>query len=219
MVTSRHVRLMVCIIFAALLVASCGSSSTSSSGSSVSGGVKNAPATGSGSVTSSSGSNQALSADAASAGTGDVPDNQNFLTFRHPTAGFSIKFPEGWSQLSTPAGVSFQDKNNLVRVVVASGSAPTTASVKVQLDAAQATKPSLKYAPPTQVTVHGISMVKTTYSTESEPNSVTGKRVTLMVDRYDFGKGGKVVTVELGTPKGVDNVDAFRLMIESFKWI
>jgi hypothetical protein len=47
---------------------------------------------------------------------------------------------------------------------------------------------------------------------------VTGKRVTLIVDRYEFAKGGRLAVVDLGTPKGVDNVDAYRLMIESFHW-
>jgi hypothetical protein len=47
---------------------------------------------------------------------------------------------------------------------------------------------------------------------------VTGKRVTLLVDRYELAKNGKRATVELGTPRGVDNVDAYRMMIESFRW-
>jgi len=45
-----------------------------------------------------------------------------------------------------------------------------------------------------------------------------GKRVTLVVDRYELAANGKKATVDLGTPKGVDNVDAYRLMIESFRW-
>jgi hypothetical protein len=39
------------------------------------------------------------------------------------------------------------------------------------------------------------------------------------VDRYELGKGGKVAVVDLGTAKGVDNVDAYRMMIESFRWL
>jgi hypothetical protein len=61
--------------------------------------------------------------------------------------------------------------------------------------------------------------VKAVYTTESAPNPVTGKRVTLIVDRYVLpGPGGRVASVDLGTPKGVDNVDAYRMMIESFSW-
>ena len=47
---------------------------------------------------------------------------------------------------------------------------------------------------------------------------MTGKRVTLIVDRYYLARGSRRAVVDLGTPKGVDNVDAYRLMIESFRW-
>ena len=47
---------------------------------------------------------------------------------------------------------------------------------------------------------------------------MTGKRVKLVVDRYVLGRGGRVAVVDLGTPVGVDNVDAYRMMIESFRW-
>jgi hypothetical protein len=43
--------------------------------------------------------------------------------------------------------------------------------------------------------------------------------VKLIVDRYAFAGGGHVAVVDLGTPVGVDNVDAYRKMIESFKWL
>jgi hypothetical protein len=42
--------------------------------------------------------------------------------------------------------------------------------------------------------------------------------VLLIVDRYELGSAGRRATVDLGTPKGVDNVDAYRKMINSFTW-
>jgi hypothetical protein len=68
------------------------------------------------------------------------------------------------------------------------------------------------------MTISGAPVWKVTYTTESAPNPVTGKRVTLLVDRYYLARNGKEAIVDLGTPKGVDNVDAYRLMIESFRW-
>jgi hypothetical protein len=63
------------------------------------------------------------------------------------------------------------------------------------------------------------SAVRAVYTTQSAPNPVTGKRVELIADRYVLaGPGGRVATVDLGTPKGVDNVDAYRMMIQSFTW-
>lgn len=161
----------------------------------------------------------ALSAEAQSAATGDIPDNQVFLVFRNSSARYSIKYPEGWTRTGSGDAVTFQDKNNLVRIVVARGPAPTVQSATSQLTKLKRSSPSLVVvAQPKQMSIKGTQVIKSTYSTQSAPNSVTGKRVLLIVDRYQLARGGRVATVDLGTPKGVDNVDAYRLMIESFKW-
>jgi hypothetical protein len=155
----------------------------------------------------------ALQAEAASAATGDIPDNQVFLRYRSP-AGWSIKYPEGWAQSGGPEALVFRDKNNIVRVVVRRGSPPTPAQARADrsLRAAHVT------SGPSAITINGTPAIKVVYTTRSAPNPVTGKRVTLTVDRYYVSAGGKVATIDLGTPVGVDNVDAYRLMIESFRW-
>ena len=68
------------------------------------------------------------------------------------------------------------------------------------------------------MTLRGRPVVKVTYTSESPPNPVTGKRVKLIVDRYVYSNGGRVATVDLGTAVGVDNVDAYRMISESFQW-
>lgn len=156
----------------------------------------------------------ALQAEANSAAAGDIPDNQVFLVFRDG-AGYSMKYPEGWAQKGSGDSVTFRDKNNIVRVVLAVGSAPTLASV--QADLARLSAVHIQ-SPPAAITVSGSPAFKVVYSTESSPNTVTGKRVKLLVDRYYLSKGGRRAVVDLGTPEGVDNVDAYRLMIESFRW-
>ena len=157
----------------------------------------------------------ALQAEAQSAAAGDIPDNQVFLTFHNPRAGYSMKYPEGWAQTGSGDRVTFRDKNNIVRVVVATGNEPTVAQVRAEvgsLAGAQVT------GGPTSISIGGHPAIKVVYATESAPNSVTGKRVRLVVDRYYVGSAGKVAVVDLGTPQGVDNVDAYRLMIQSFRW-
>jgi hypothetical protein len=163
--------------------------------------------------TSTSTSPGALQAEAASAATGDIPDNQVYLVYRS-SAGWSMKYPEGWAQSGKPTTTVFQDKNNIVRVAVRRGSLPTVTQVRGD--------PSLRVARitsgPATVATGGVHAVKVVYATQSAPNAVTGKRVTLMVDRYYVAHASRVATVDLGTPVGVDNVDAYRLMIESFRW-
>jgi hypothetical protein len=190
---------------AAVLAAGCGSSKHSSQSSSSPAASTNASPT-------------ALSAEAKSAATGDIPDNQVFLTFHNGSAGYSIKYPEGWTQHGSGRDVTFQDKSNLVHIVVGKGAAPTPASVTAQLKALKASAATLQFKPPRSITVGSSPAVKATYTTRSAPNPVTGKRVTLIVDRYELAKGGRRAIVDLGTPTGVDNVDAYRMMIESFRW-
>jgi len=157
----------------------------------------------------------ALQAEATATAAGDIPDNQVFLVYRNSVARYSMKYPEGWAQRAAGRSVTFRDKNNIVRIVVAPGAVPTKASVQAEvrrLGGAQI------QSPPQAGTISGKPSFEVVYSTESAPNPVTGKRVKLVVDRYYIWKGGRRAVVDLGTPEGVDNVDAYRLMIESFRW-
>jgi hypothetical protein len=197
----RFARIAVPLAAAGAIATGCGGGSSSSS--------SHGPAASPG----------ALSAEAGAAATGDIPDNQNFLVFKDPSAGFSMKYPEGWAQKKAAGGITFRDKNNLVRVDVHKGTAPTAASVKAELSRLGAGNPSFKAQPPTPIKLRAGTAIKVTYTTESAPNSVTGKRVTLMVDRYELASSGKVAVIDLGTPAGVDNVDAYRLMSQSFTWL
>jgi hypothetical protein len=187
------------LTLAAISLAACGGSSKSES-----------PAGG--------GSSGALSAEAKSAATGDIPDNQSFLVFTDVPAGYSIKYPEGWARTGSGRDVSFRDKNNIVHIVVRAGSRPSATSVRSQLAGERARTPSLHAGAPAPVTLRGGRALKATYTTVSPPNDVTGKRVKLTVDRYVVARGGRVATIDLGTPVGVDNVDAYRLMAQSFAW-
>jgi hypothetical protein len=186
----------------ALAAAGCGSQSTSSSSSS------STAAAGAG----------ALSAEARSAATGDIPDNQVFLVFSNPSAHYSIKYPEGWTQSGAGDDVAFRDKNNVVHVALAAGAAPTTASVEREVQALKSSTPTLTLTPAHALSIGSEPAVKLTYTTRSAPDPVTGRSVLLIVDRYALHHGGRVAIVDLGTPQGVDNVDAYRMMIESFRW-
>jgi hypothetical protein len=135
-----------------------------------------------------SSSNTTAPGEAHSAATGDIPDNQTFLLFHDPQAGYSIRYPEGWARKGSGNDVTFQEKANVVHVLVHKGAA------------------------------HNKPGTKTTYSRFSAPDPVTGKRLRLVVDRYEYPHGGKVAVLDLSTPEGVDNVDAYRMIGNSFKW-
>jgi len=135
-----------------------------------------------------------------------------FLVLHNSNAGYSLKYPEGWAQRGSGDRVIFRDKNNIVRIAVAAAAPPTLGSVRRGIGGARIE------SPPQRMTLSGRPAYKVVYSTVSAPNAVTGKRVKLLVDRYELWNGGRRAVVDLGTPVGVDNVDAYRLMIESFRW-
>ena len=103
----RRTPFLLIPIAAGVLIAGCGSSSSSSTTSVSAGGAS----------TSAS--------EAASAATGDIPDNQEFLRYKNPQAGYSIKYPEGWAQKGSANDVTFSDKGNSVQIAVTKGAAPT----------------------------------------------------------------------------------------------
>jgi hypothetical protein len=184
-VKTKMISLISALVVAGLLVAGCGSSG-SSTGSS--GEVTSVPSTSTAAESQPTGG-EAAPSEAQAAATGDIPDNQVFLLFHDPQAGYSIRYPEGWARKGSGNDVSFQEKANLVHVTIQKG------------------------------TASGKPGVKTTLSRRSAPDPVTGKRLPLTIDRYEFPGGGKVAVLELVTPVGVDNVDAYRTISESFKWL
>ncbi len=207
---------VLALVVSAVIVAGCGGSKrTAASGTTTAATTAAKAATTAATSSSSAGGPGALQAEANSAAAGDIPDNQVFLAFSNRAAGYSMKYPEGWAQQGSGDRVTFRDKNNIVRIVVGAGAAPSHASV--QADVAHLGNAQIQ-AGAQQMTISGKPAFKVVYITESAPNAVTGKRVKLVVDRYYLWKGGRRAVVDLGTPEGVDNVDAYRLMIESFRW-
>jgi hypothetical protein len=202
----------VAVIVLALLT-SCGGSKTSTSATRTTT-AQSRNATGASTTTAVAGPG-ALQAEANAAAAGDIPDNQVFLVYRSPGAGYSMKYPEGWAQQGSGNSIVFRDKNNIVRIVVRRAAAPTAAAVSRDL---QHLHGAHVQTAPQPFSLTGSRAVKVVYRTESAPNAVTGKRVTLVVDRYYVWRAGRLAVVDLGTPVGVDNVDAYRLMIESLRW-
>ena len=205
-------RQIVILLPLGLLLAACGASKTASTTITAAEASRPAPTATAGQ------SPNVLQGEAKAAATGDIPDNQVYVVFSDAGGGYSIKYPEGWAQSGSGRRVTFYDKNNLVRTVIQSGGALTLAQVSAALKALKASTPSLRFGSPQRVQISGRPAIKVVYTTESAPNPVTNKRVQLTVDRYYLAQGRRRAIVDLGSPVGVDNVDGYRLMVQSFRW-
>jgi hypothetical protein len=151
---------------------------------------------------------------------GDIPDSTVYIPYRAPTGEYQVNVPEGWARTVTGGGVSFTDKLNIISVTVVSAKAPTLASARA------IEVPEIQRAV-RHFTLAGISTVKRPagdsvlirYSADSQPDPVTGKVYPDAVERYEFYSNGHEAIVALSGPKGADNVDPWRTVTTSFRWL
>jgi hypothetical protein len=199
-------------VAAAFALAACGGNAASAGGSSP---------TPSQVATSATPSQLATSAPSEPAGgttSGDIPDNAVFLTYNATASAFSIPYVEGWQVSPQSAGVIIRDKDSSETVaVVDSQDDAATYLQSVDLPALQGLA-GFKLIKQDTLAVGSTTYQHLAFHLTSTPDPVTGKQVPLTVDRYYIGRANKVAIVSLATPDGVDNVDAFRQMIEGFRW-
>ncbi|MGF6776215.1 hypothetical protein [Paraburkholderia sp. GAS334] len=150
---------------------------------------------------------------------GDIPDSQIFVTYRSP-AGFSLQVPEGWARKERHDGARFVDKYNIVEISVApAASAPTASSVTGREAAELArTGHAVRIGAIRNVSLHAGPAVLIIYTSNSEPNPVTNKRLRLENHRYLIYRGGTLATIDLSSPLGADNADQWNLIVHSFQW-
>lgn len=149
---------------------------------------------------------------------GDIPDNAIFLPYQDSAFGFSIEYVEGWQVTPDQDGVLIRDKDSSETVQIVTGVTDVGAYIS-STDLPQL-QTLLGFQLDTQdtVTVGGHQLNHLVYHAPSPPDPVTDKQVPSTIDRYYVPGTTGLAIVTLSTPDGVDNVDAFRQMIRSFRW-
>jgi hypothetical protein len=167
--------------------------------------------------TSSSGGSSPTATPAAKRAGGDIPDTAVYLTYQGN--GYSLKYVEGWGiQIGSGGTVSINDKDSSETVAFRSGgSVATTAATDIAH--LRQTVPSFQLVSRTTVKLAPGMAVHAQYRSLSPSDPVTGKRVAILVDRYYIPGPKKLAILTLATPVGVDNIDAFRLIAQSFRWV
>ena len=208
--------LPVLLVLAAALIAGCGGSSSSSSGS-----------------TSSRSAGTSTSAKSAGTSTGgvnpnqretlppgDIPDTIAYVPYTVPGAKLTVSTPEGWSRSNSPGGVVFTDKLNTIQVITSPASAPVTAASarSTEVPKLASSAKGFKLQSITVVSRPAGPAVRIAYLADSKPNPVTGKIGTLAFERYDFFHKAKEVALVLSSPLGSDNVDPWRKVTSSLRF-
>jgi hypothetical protein len=158
---------------------------------------------------SSSSSSHPASTPAESSPAGDIPDNQAYVRYAPPGAGYSVKVPEGWARSASGGTVTFTDKLNSI------GMKAAPAHAALSPDEARRANPRARVSTVTRPAGRATRVV---YETAAAPDPVTGKRRTDAVERYVFFHGGQRVTLTLAGPKGADNVDPWKLVTSSLRY-
>jgi hypothetical protein len=152
---------------------------------------------------------------------GDIPDNIAFVPYRSRTGAFSITTPEGWSRTTSRDSVTFTDKLNTVEVSwAAAASAPSVKSATAdEVPALEQTVRAFSLVSVKGTTLPAGPSVLISYQANSDPNRVTGKQYRQDVLRYELFHRGTQVDLTLLSPVGADNVDPWRIVTESLRWM
>ena len=149
---------------------------------------------------------------------GDIPDNAVFLTYHSTNPVFSIQYVEGWQVTPQPDGVVVRDKDSSETVSIRAATSDVAGYVATTDLPALAATAGFKLIKQDTVKVGSSTYVHLVYHLPAPPDPVTGKQVPSTVDRYYVPGPAGLAVISLSTPDGVDNVDAFRQMIGSFRW-
>lgn len=151
---------------------------------------------------------------------GDIPDTQAFVTYTSKSGGYHLEVPEGWARQVNGSNVSFMDKFNGVQVRVTNQTtAPNANTAKTkQIAELEKSNRAVKVVSVKDVRLPSGKAVSIEYTSNSEPDAVTGKQIRLENNNYLFYKNGKLATLRLFAPQGADNVDQWQRMSRSFRW-
>jgi hypothetical protein len=150
---------------------------------------------------------------------GDIPDSTVYVPYRPASGQYEVKVPEGWARTVTSSAVSFTDKLNTITIQAATAAAPTLASARAsEVPKIQSAVQGFTLTDVSSVTRAG-PVILIRYTADSVPDPVTGKVYKDAVERYEFYRGGTEMVITLSGPSGADNVDPWRTVTNSFRWL
>lgn len=152
---------------------------------------------------------------------GDIPDTTVYVPYQSAAGHLLLKVPEGWSRKTATTSSTFTSNLNSIAVAW-----PPMAAVPTVTSARAATVPALqahtlafRLQAVRAVSLPGGPAVEIIYQVNSPPNPVTGRQYRLMIERFELYHNGRGAVLELSSAVGSDNVDPWRVVSESFRWM
>jgi len=150
---------------------------------------------------------------------GDIPDGQVYVAYAPTSGGYTISYPQGWAQRQAGTTSTFSQNFNSVEVSASKApKAPTAGSAGASDVVKLRSLPGFKLVKIDTVIRASGPAIRLVYEVTSATDQVTGKTVTLDVERYLFWHKGTLITITLSSPKGSDNVDPWKAVTDSLVW-
>jgi hypothetical protein len=152
---------------------------------------------------------------------GDIPDTTVYVPYQSAAGHLLVKVPEGWSRTTAPASSTFASNLNSVTVAwKPTAAAPTVSSVSATtVRALQASTLAFRLQAVKPVMLAGGPAIEIIYQINSPPNPVTGRQYRLVIERFELYGNGHGAVLSLSSAVGSDNVDPWRIVSESFRWM
>jgi hypothetical protein len=147
----------------------------------------------------------------AAANAGDIPDTQAFVTYNGP--GYSVLVPEGWSRVQRGSAVTFTWNANGEAIDTTATRDLVAVEALLRAHYGAMGRSSMRSA-----TIGGSAVTVLSFSSNSKPNPVTGKKLRLDNQAYLFSGHGRRAMLVLWAPAGADNVDQWKNISASFRW-
>jgi hypothetical protein len=134
---------------------------------------------------------------------GDIPDTTVYVPYQSAAGHLLLKVPEGWSRQAAPATSTFSSNLNSISVAWMSlAAAPTVSSVRATtVPALQASALAFRLQ-----AVRAVSLA-------------AGRQYRLVIERFELYRNGRAAVVALSSAVGSDNVDPWRIVSQSFRWM
>lgn len=151
----------------------------------------------------------------------DIPDTQTFVAYVSASGHYQLDTPEGWARTTKNMDVAYVFNLDAMQVALTkNATVPTVDNVRAnQAVTLQETGRAIRDVKVSAVQLPSGPAILISYTSNSDPNSVTGKQVRLENNSYLYSKNGMLATLMLSAPVGADNVDQWARISRSFKWV